>query len=63
MWEMSDEVELLTSKIFFAHMFRKREHSNADFKDSAKALNLAIKKMRKQDIPPKWWIPFIHIGA
>jgi hypothetical protein len=43
-------------------MFRE-PGSKADFRDSAMALNVAIRAMRKNGVPLERWIMFVHIGA
>ena len=62
LWEMDDEDGPMISKEFYKHMFRK-PGNKADFRDSAKALNLAIWEMRKSRVPLERWILFVHIGA
>jgi tetratricopeptide (TPR) repeat protein/CHAT domain-containing protein len=62
LWAMDDEDGPMISKEFYKHMFRK-PGNKADFRDSAKALNLAIREMRKNRVPLERWILFVHIGA
>jgi tetratricopeptide (TPR) repeat protein len=62
LWEMDDEDGPMISKEFYKHMFRK-PGNKADFRDSAEALNVAIRAMRKNHVPLERWILFVHIGA
>ena len=62
LWEMSDVDGPIMSKEFYKYMFRK-PGIKADFRDSAKALNLATGVMRKNGVPVERWIMFVHIGA
>ncbi|KDR67646.1 hypothetical protein GALMADRAFT_130099 [Galerina marginata CBS 339.88] len=62
LWEMNDEDGPNISKEFYKHMFRNTGRK-ADFRDSAEALSLAIREMRKNGVPLHRWIMFVHIGA
>ncbi|KDR68042.1 hypothetical protein GALMADRAFT_146776, partial [Galerina marginata CBS 339.88] len=62
LWEMNDEDGPNLSKEFYRHMFRNGG-KKADFRDSAEALSLAIREMRKNGVPLYRWIMFVHIGA
>jgi CHAT domain-containing protein/tetratricopeptide (TPR) repeat protein len=62
LWAMYDEDGPMISKEFYKHIFRK-PGNKADFRDSAEALNLAIREMRKSRVPLERWILFVHIGA
>jgi tetratricopeptide (TPR) repeat protein len=62
LWEMDDEDGPMISKEFYKHMFCD-PGNKADFRDSAEALNVAIRAMRKNSVPLERWILFIHIGA
>jgi hypothetical protein len=59
---MDDEDGPSISKEFYKHMFRK-PRKKADFRDSAEALSLATRKMRKNGVPLHRWIMFVHIGT
>ena len=50
------------TKEFYRHMFRK-PGNKVEFRDLAKALNLAVREMRKSRVPLERWILFVHIGA
>ena len=62
LWATADKAGPIISKAFYKHMFRKLGNM-ADFRDSAKALNLAIQELRKEGAPLADWIAFVHIGA
>jgi len=62
LWAMDDEDGPTISKEFYKHMFRK-SGNEANFRDSAEALNVAIRAMRKNGVPLERWILFVHIGA
>jgi len=62
LWAIDDRDGPTISKEFYKHMFCKSENK-ADFRDSAKALNLAIRALRKNHVPLERWISFVHIGA
>jgi CHAT domain-containing protein len=62
LWAMHDEDGPMISKEFYKYMFRK-SGNQADFRDSAEALNVAIRAMRKNGVPLERWILFVHIGA
>ena len=62
LWSMADEDGPIVSKEFYKHMFRKPDNK-ADFRDSAEALNSAIRALRKNRVPLERWILFVHIGA
>jgi CHAT domain-containing protein len=62
LWAMDDEDGPMISKEFYKHMFRN-PGNKADFRDSAEALNVAIRAMRKNGVPMERWILFVHIGA
>ena len=62
LWEMEDEDGPIISRDFYKYMFRELGN-RADFRDSAEALNLAIRAMRRNRVPLERWIMFVHIGA
>jgi len=61
LWTMDEDGPTI-SKEFYKHMFRKSANK-ANFRDSAEALNVAIRAMRKNRVPLERWILFVHIGA
>jgi len=62
LWAMADEDGPIISKEFYKYMFRSLGNK-VDFRDSAEALQRAICEMKKNGVPLKRWITFIHIGA
>ena len=62
LWAMGDQDGPIISREFYKYMFRK-PGNQADFRDSAKALNVAIQALRKNGVPLNRWVLFIHIGA
>ena len=62
LWAMEDRDGPTISKEFYKYMFRN-SGNKADFRDSAEALNQAIRTMRKNRVPLERWIMFVHIGA
>ena len=62
LWAVDDEDGPTISKEFYKYMFRKAGNK-ANFRDSAEALNVAIRAMRKNGVPLERWILFVHIGA
>jgi CHAT domain-containing protein len=62
LWAMDDEDGPMVSKEFYKHMFCK-PGKRANFRDSAGALNLAIREMRKNRMPLECWTLFVHFGA
>lgn len=59
-WDMADEDGPKTSGDFYSYMLRRS--TVADSRDAAMALNLAVRSMRKRDVPLYRWVNFIHIG-
>ena len=62
LWAVADKAGPIISKAFYEHMFNNPENK-ADFRDSAKALNLAVRALWKERAPLEDWIAFVHIGA
>ena len=62
LWAMEDGDGPMISREFYKHMFRN-PGNKADFRDSAEALNVAIRAMRKSGVPLERWILFVHMGA
>ncbi|KDR70891.1 hypothetical protein GALMADRAFT_159709 [Galerina marginata CBS 339.88] len=62
LWEMDDNDGPIISKEFYKYMFRN-PGKMPDFKDSAQALNLATRAMRRNGVPLERWVMFVHIGA
>ena len=47
---------------FYRHMFRI-PGAIPNFRDSAEALNLATREMRRRKLGLDRWVKFVHIGA
>jgi CHAT domain-containing protein len=62
LWAMDDRDGPMVSKEFYRHMFRNQGRK-ADFRDSAQALNVAVRALRINRVPLERWILFVHIGA
>jgi hypothetical protein len=52
------------AETFYAHLFKNGTNSNPDTTEAARALHLAVKKLRmkRQGITFRQWVPFIHLG-
>ncbi|KAJ7202337.1 CHAT domain-containing protein [Mycena pura] len=68
MWTMNDLDGPKIGDTFYEHLFKNCDpHSNPpvlpDLTQAAKALHLAVAKLRKEpDIPFRRWVPFVHYG-
>ena len=62
LWAMEDVDGRDATEDFYRHMFRT-PGTIPNFRDSAEALNLATKKMRKRKLGLDRWVKFVHIGA
>ena len=63
LWATADKAGPIISKEFYKYMFRHPGGNEVDVRDSAKALNLAIRALWKDRAPMEDWIAFVHIGA
>jgi CHAT domain-containing protein len=62
LWAMEDIDGRDAAKEFYGYMFGEGGNT-ANFRDSAKALNLATRALRRKGIGLERWIKFVHIGA
>ncbi|KAG2006718.1 hypothetical protein CC2G_014471 [Coprinopsis cinerea AmutBmut pab1-1] len=76
MWQMADEDAPLMAETFYRHMFGKEGRYSEgealkmggggcrklDVRDSAEALQMAVKELRKRGRSYKRWVPFVHFG-
>jgi len=62
LWAMADVDGPILAQEFYKYMFRDAGNK-VDFRDSAEALQRAIRTMRKNRVPLERWIMFVHIGA
>lgn len=65
LWAMEDVDGPDLAQDFYSYMFRERDKTGTvNVRDSAKALNRAIQKMRKKEgMTLDRWIKFVHIGV
>jgi tetratricopeptide (TPR) repeat protein len=61
LWAMVDDDGPTVAQVFYSHMFRNP--NRIDFSESAEALSLATKHLRRARVPVDRWINFVHIGA
>ena len=62
MWAMEDNDGCDVTRDFYQHMFRI-PGAVSNFRDSADALRMAIKEMRKRGLGMDRWVKFVHVGA
>ncbi|KAJ7728601.1 hypothetical protein DFH07DRAFT_998864 [Mycena maculata] len=60
MWSMCDEDGPIVAESVYAHLFGSGKRPQAS--DAAKALQLAVRKLRDAGVSYERWVPFIHIG-
>lgn len=61
LWAMDDRDGPVVSEVFYRHMFRNP--GKVDFRDSAAAINLAVRELRRRKVDMVRWVNFVHIGA
>ncbi|KAJ7831162.1 CHAT domain-containing protein [Mycena leptocephala] len=61
MWSMSDIDGPFIAKTVYGNLFRSGQRPRAS--DAARALQLAVRKMRNAGVPYERWVPFIHLGV
>ena len=62
LWAMEDVDGCDVTKDFYQHMFRI-PGAVPNFRDSAEALHLATRAMRKRGLGLDRWVKFVHVGA
>ena len=62
MWAMEDDDGCDVTKGFYQYMFRT-PGAVPNFRDSAGALHMAIREMRKRGLGIDRWVKFVHVGA
>ena len=62
MWAMEDEDGCDVARDFYQYMFRT-PGALPNFRDSAEALHMAIREMRKRGLGMDRWVKFVHVGA
>ncbi|KAJ6607580.1 CHAT domain-containing protein, partial [Mycena sp. CBHHK59/15] len=61
MWSMCDADGPVVAEIVYSHLFAHGQRLQAS--NAAKALQLAVRKMRDAGVPYERWVPFIHMGV
>jgi CHAT domain-containing protein len=61
MWSMNDQDGPRVAKVVYSHLFQDGRVPRAS--DAAKALHLAVRKLKKMNVAHERWIPFIHMGV
>ena len=61
LWELADKAGPIVSKASYKYMFHN-PGNKADIRNSAEALSMAIRELRKQGAPLDCWIVLVHIG-
>ncbi|KAF8469924.1 CHAT domain-containing protein [Gautieria morchelliformis] len=67
MWSISDEDGPKVAEAFYEYLYRKKPSAVAgmfqpDTREAARALHVAIDKLRSEGVSFKRWVPFIHMG-
>jgi CHAT domain-containing protein len=60
LWSMNDQDGPQVARDFYSHLFKDGQIPQAT--DAAEALSVAVKELRKKNVPYERWIPFIHMG-
>ncbi|KAJ7262856.1 CHAT domain-containing protein [Mycena rebaudengoi] len=60
MWSMMDEDGPVVAETVYSHLLGSGHWPRAS--DVAKALQLAVRKLRDAGVPYERWVPFIHLG-
>ncbi|KAJ7262475.1 CHAT domain-containing protein [Mycena rebaudengoi] len=60
MWSMMDEDGPVVAETVYSHLLGSGQRPRAS--EAAKALQLAVRKMRDAGVPHERWVPFIHLG-
>lgn len=61
MWACADRDGPILTEAFYTHMCRNGQDS-MNFRDSAEALSIAVRELRRQKVPLERWINFVHYG-
>ncbi|KAF8501977.1 CHAT domain-containing protein [Gautieria morchelliformis] len=67
MWSIFDEDGPMVADAFYEHLFRENKSAvvntfRPDTTEAARALDVAVAKLRAKGVSFKRWIPFIHMG-
>ncbi|KAJ7277673.1 CHAT domain-containing protein, partial [Mycena rebaudengoi] len=60
MWSMMDEDGPVVAETVYSHLLGSGHRPRAS--DAAKALQLAVRRLRDAGVPYERWVPFIHLG-
>ncbi|KAJ7192873.1 CHAT domain-containing protein [Mycena pura] len=60
LWSMEDQDGPLVAEIMYSHLFRNGKWP--EVLETAEALHLAVKELKKRGVPYERWVPFIHMG-
>ncbi|KAJ7221807.1 CHAT domain-containing protein [Mycena rebaudengoi] len=60
MWSMMDEDGPVVAETVYSHLLNSGKMPRAS--EAAKAVQLAVRKMRDAGVPYERWVPFIHLG-
>ncbi|KAJ7264592.1 CHAT domain-containing protein, partial [Mycena rebaudengoi] len=60
MWSMEDEDGPVVAETVYSHLLGSGNRPRAS--DAAKALQLAVRRLRDAGVPYDRWVPFIHLG-
>ncbi|KAJ7263864.1 CHAT domain-containing protein, partial [Mycena rebaudengoi] len=60
MWSMDDKDGPVVAETVYSHLLGSGKRPQAS--EAAKALQLAVRKMRDAGVPYERWVPFIHLG-
>ncbi|KAJ6576147.1 CHAT domain-containing protein [Mycena vulgaris] len=60
LWSMRDNDGSSVAETVYTYLFR--ENTTPKVTDAAKALQLAVRKLRDEGVPYEHWVPFIHMG-
>ncbi|KAJ7277729.1 CHAT domain-containing protein [Mycena rebaudengoi] len=60
MWSMEDEDGPVVAESVYSHLLGSGNRPRAS--DAAKALQLAVQRLRDAGVPYDRWVPFIHLG-
>ncbi|EIM81749.1 uncharacterized protein STEHIDRAFT_161915 [Stereum hirsutum FP-91666 SS1] len=63
LWGMADTDGPSVAKAFYGYLSRHGDPQRVDFRDSATALRVATKALRRAKVPIDRWVNFVHIGA
>jgi CHAT domain-containing protein len=60
LWSMDDRDGPRVAEIVYSHLFRNGRRPQVS--ETAEALHLAVKELKKRKVPYERWVPFIHMG-